>query len=91
MTVCEVGTFPADFVERIRIGTAVSVVVDVTEGSGLESVIHRISCGREYTKRPTGLHFFLLFLSECSEAKNCCSDNCKDFFHTLLILELKIV
>ena len=76
----EVRTFPADFVERIRIGGTVSIIINVTEGAGLEAVVLGISGRGQYAKAPAFLHFFLLLLCRCSDARKQ-QHNTQKLFH----------
>ena len=58
----KVGGFPADLMDGIRIGGAVTVVIDVAEGAVLETVVDRIGGARKDAHAPAGLHFLFLLL-----------------------------
>ena len=70
VAVGEVRAFPAYLVEGIRISGTVTIIINVTKGTCLETVVNRISCSGQQAEAPAFFHFFLLFLCKRTEAKS---------------------
>ena len=71
VAVREIGGLPADLVKRIRIGTPVSIVVYISEGSCLETVVNGIGGSRKEAEAPACLHFLLFLLCGKGEHRSC--------------------
>ena len=77
----EIGNFPADLVQRVRVRGTVAIVVDVAEGTGLEAVVNREGRSRKQAEAPAFLYFLLLFLRKSSYHSEAKERTDQNFLH----------